>query len=173
MPYKRPRALAKAPSWFLSITRHSSTSDQLMCYVWTYIYHCTRLHSRIQALLQTNDLDYMLSNSTSTLQNIDYLLPRRQHRTLYRRSESRPRHSSSASIIFMPQTRQYESTTHGSLLLPEQFPNARLIRRADVPARSLTRADMYATAAKFVYGAAILMHQCGNFGPSSTAYWDY
>ena len=37
------------------------------------MYHCTRLHSRIQALLQTNDLDYMLSNSPSILQIIDYL----------------------------------------------------------------------------------------------------
>lgn len=34
------------------------------------VYKCTRLHSQIQALLQTNDRSYMLSNSPSIL---DYL----------------------------------------------------------------------------------------------------
>lgn len=48
--------------------------DSTLLAVWIFnVYECTRLHSQIQALLQTNDRGYMLSNSPSILQDIDYL----------------------------------------------------------------------------------------------------
>jgi hypothetical protein len=65
---------AEALLWFLSISKISSNaSDRLLIRIFTYVYHCAHLYSRIQACLRTNDLNHMLSNSPSILQEIDCL----------------------------------------------------------------------------------------------------
>jgi hypothetical protein len=65
---------ADPPLWFLSISKFSTNSfDRLLIRIFTYVYHCTRLYSRFQTCLRTNDPTHMLLASPWLLQEMDCL----------------------------------------------------------------------------------------------------
>lgn len=60
-------------SWIRTIHQKGTPSERTRTRASIFVYHCTRLSSRIQALLQTNDPSLLLSSSSSILQVVDSL----------------------------------------------------------------------------------------------------